>query len=179
MKESASKPRILPLREPLFGLVWILLLICMFLPMAGKGGTFNMNGTDIPLIGYGLILLIFGIPLGFPITCITLIYALLNPLLLFLSPTPFIFYILMSDILFIASPITLQWSSSSTGKTDKLWLVYASLNLICVVAFLVTVLTTPIVGQIDPNNYDIQLLPGFFIWAGAQIILTVASALKL
>ena len=85
----------------------------------------------------------------------------------------------MSDALFITSPIILRWSLSTNGKISSIWLVYASLNLICVISFLLTILTMPLVGHIDPHNSDIQLLPGFVVWATAQVILTVAATLKL
>ena len=172
MKKSASKPRILPLREPIFGLAWLLLLICMFLPLGGQGGVY---GT---IIETGLSILIVGIPLGFSLIIATLIPALLNPLVMFSSPMPLVVSIFLSDSLFILSPFILRWSLSAPEKVHKVWLIYASFCLICVISFGLTILTTPLVTHIDPKNGEIQLLPGFCVWAIAQVTLTVAAALK-
>ena len=172
VKRNDTKLHTLPLREPLFGLAWLLLLICMFLPQGGQGGTY---GTFIET---GLPLLIAGIPLGFSIITLTILPALLNPMVMFSSPMPLVVSIFLSDSLFILSPIILIRSLSAPEKMNKGWLIYTSLCIICMIAFGLTILTTPLVAHIDPGNGEIQLLPGFIVWAIAQVTLTIAAALK-
>ena len=172
MKKSISKLHALILREPLFGLAWLLLLICIFLPQGGEGGRY-------PVVETGLPLLLAGIPLGISMISVSLIYAFLNPLVMFSSPMPLVFSIFLSDSLFILSPFLLWWSLSAPEKIRKLWMIFASACLICVMAFALTIFTMPVVSHIDPKNEAIQLLPGFIVWAIAQVVLTIAATLKL
>jgi len=164
-------------REPLFWLAWVLLLICMFLPQGGFG--FGLHSAGSVIVINGLELAIAAITLGPPLIILTLLPSLLNPIMIFSSPIPLVIAISMSDLLFIASPFILRRFLPTSKKMRNVWLVYALLNLVCVILLLLIILTMPIVGHIDPNNESNQLLPGFVVWVGAQVALTVAATAKL
>jgi hypothetical protein len=153
----------------LLELAWILLLICMPLSVGGS----LYNGVITPTSGWQLAKLagqfgIFFIP-------IFIMHPAAEVILPVLATA-----IVLSELLFIASPFVLLLS-----KSDYLTIIYVMLGLLCVILF--TRLTPYIVDHLDPNvsgdyspsSIQIQLLPSILVWMGAQVVLTLAAGVTL
>jgi hypothetical protein len=172
--QSEQVPAPFPmLRHPLFGFAWLLFLVCMFMPQYGKGSPI----PEYAFTEYGFHAAWGGIA-NIPAILITFIYSLITLDLMHLFLSPLSNTVVMSVLLFIASPFMLAWSNSSPKGMRVARLVYALLNLVCVILFLSIIFTTPIASHIDPNDLDFRVLPGFFIWTCAQITLTIAVFTK-
>lgn len=153
-------------RDALFWLAWMLFLISMVMPQGGWGsGNYAYEG---PVIAYGLELAII------PFLAPWMLIMALASSLIFVAVA-----VIMSDFLFIASPILLRFARLPTKGARRAWLAYAILSAVCCVFFITAILTTPVVRQIDPKNVETKLLPGFVVWAYAQLTITVAAVAKL
>jgi hypothetical protein len=82
--------------------------------------------------------------------------------------------ILLSELLFLASPIVLLALRPSHLISR---IIYTILSLNCVI--ILALLTPTIVSHLDPTtNAPIQLLPGMLVWRAAQVMLTLAAGLQ-
>jgi hypothetical protein len=83
----------------------------------------------------------------------------------------------LSELLFAASPIVLMVLHPG-GLISRS--IYALLNLSCVI-LLALFIVPLIVSHLDltKQNLDVRLLPGMWLWLGAQILLTLAAGLQL
>jgi hypothetical protein len=152
----------------LLGLAWLLLLVCMFLPLGGvvyKDSSYSLYGWESAVMA----------PLFGPLSFLSLVRGETagDHRLEIIAIAVF-----LSELLFITSPFVLLVLRAGRLTSRSIYLV---LNLICVT--LLALLTPYIVSRLDPNTSQLQnaihFLPGLWVWLGAQLLLTEAAAIQL
>ena len=147
----------------LLAMAWLLLLICMFLPQVQIIYHDQIYG---PLDGFFVAIAAFVLGLNFLLT-FQYSYA---P---FSFESIIILAIMLSDLLFIVSPLALikRGAGNLIGPS-----LYWTLNVMCLMLF---VLATPQILNAQVSINGIQLLPNLLLWLSAQTILTLSASTQI
>lgn len=147
----------------LLAMAWLLLLICMFLPQVQVIYHDQIYG---PLNGFFVAIAAFVLGLNFLLTFQYLFVSnSFEPII--------ILAIMLSDLLFIVSPLVLiKRRAGNLIGPGLYWL----LNVMCLMLF---ILATPQILNAQVSINGLQLLPNLLLWLSAQTILTLSAGAQI